>query len=108
MRYGDDWICFANNRQGVEQMRAKATAFLNQQLGLTVNPKIDVVVRASKGISYLGVDIWPNGRRLQRTVSQRVIKRITIHNSASYMALVATHSKQKRKRKTEWKLLDML
>jgi hypothetical protein len=108
MRYGDDWICFAGNRQTIEQMRLQATTFLNQKLGLTVNPKIDVVSQVLKGISFLGVDLWPNGRRLQKSVNQRIYKRITPNNTASYMALIATNSKQKRINDAEWQLLDLL
>jgi hypothetical protein len=108
MRYGDDWICFANNQHTIEQIRIQATDFLSQELGLTVNPKINVVRKVSKGISYLGVDIWTNGRRLQKSVSQRVNKRIAPNNAASYMALIAANSKRKRVNDAEWQLLDFL
>lgn len=82
----------------------QATNFLNQQLWLTVNPKIDVVSKASKGISYLGVDIWSSRRKLQQKVRTRISERATVQNVASYKSLVLTHDKTKKLRELGWLL----
>lgn len=96
MRYGDDWLCFASSQQELEHIKAWATVFLSHILKLTINPKLNHVTATKKGISYLGVDIWPTGRRLQPAVSARIVSKLTPQNAASYLALVSAHEKQKR------------
>jgi hypothetical protein len=106
LRYGDDWLCFASSKAELEQIRTQAVAFLSDALSLTVNPKIDHIRQADKGVSYLGVDIWPHDRRLQPKVRNSVAQRISPDNSSSYKALVAAHEKAKRLRELNWLMLE--
>jgi hypothetical protein len=106
LRYGDDWLCFAETKSQLECIRQAAVVFLEEELSLTINPKIDRVQPAYKGTSYLGVDIWPNGRRLQPRVRNRVKERVNTQNVASYQALVAAHEKRKRLKAFNWQLLE--
>ncbi|HSW37023.1 MAG TPA: hypothetical protein VLG37_01485 [Candidatus Saccharimonadales bacterium] len=104
LRYGDDWLCFVSDRSTAFQSRGKALQKL-AGLSLDINPKVDHVAPTWKGIAYLGVDMWPNGRRLQLIVQERVNQRIDSHNVASYRALVATHQKPKRLKELNWRIV---
>jgi hypothetical protein len=107
MRYGDDWLCFMPSKAAALQLRRSAVQKLDQ-LSLCINPKIDRVEPARKGVAYLGVDIWPTGRRLQPSVSKRVRTRLGTHNAASYRALVSAHQKSKSLKELDWQLADQL
>jgi hypothetical protein len=96
LRYGDDWLCFAKTEVEAGQIRELSKSFLNNELSLTLNPKIDHIRSAHSGVSYLGVDIWSHGRRLQPAVRDRIEKNFNAHNAASYKALVASHEKSTR------------
>ena len=78
------------------------------QLSLFINPKIDNIEQSRKGVAYLGVDIWPHGRRLQSHMSKRVATRLAPSNAASYRALIATHEAGKQVRNFDWLLSDLL
>ena len=108
MRYGDDWLCFAKNRDKLEYIRQKASAFLQHELALSLNPKVDHFQPTYKGISYLGVDIWPTGKRLQPKIRRRVRQRFNSRNSASYRALILAHENKERLKEFDWSLLDRL
>lgn len=105
LRYGDDWLCFADSRQATELIRSQASLFLEQELSLIVNPKIDLVSPARLRVSYLGVDIWPTGRRLQKSVLSRVNQRLTSQNVGSYKAHIVAHEKPKRQKELNWQLI---
>jgi hypothetical protein len=107
LRYGDDWLCFVNNRNELEQLRTEATNFLMDNLSLTINPKINRLQPARQGVSYLGVDIWPNGHRLQKPVRQRIIHRLDKRNASNYRALVEAHEQSKWLKYVHWRLLDL-
>ena len=102
MRYGDDWLCFVQARSGLEILRGKSKFFLTNNLSLTVNPKIDYLQPAWKGVSYLGVNIWPHGRRLQPQMHKRISDKLTTNNVASYRALIATHETSKQLKNFDW------
>jgi len=107
LRYGDDWLCFADKRVELEAMRAKSVTFLREELSLRVNPKIDYIRPAYRGVEYLGVQIWPSGRRLQLKPRQRVINRLQTSNASSYKALVAVHEKPRRLKSLNWRLMEI-
>jgi hypothetical protein len=106
LRYGDDWLCFAEGSEAIELIRLSSIEFLHKELSLTVNPKIDCASKVHKGVSYLGVDIWPNGTRLQPSVQKRIQDRITLQNAASYRSLVFSYQKTRRLKELDWHLID--
>ncbi len=105
MRYGDDWLCFdSQNRLG--HIRQAALIFLRQELSLTLNPGVDRCQPVHRGISYLGVDIWPTGKRLQPGVRRQVNQRLNRRNFASYKALIKAHEKSVKLNELDWRLLQ--
>jgi hypothetical protein len=50
--------------------RKKAEDFLRCELNLNVNPNVNLINPVHKGVSYLGVDLWSSGRRLDRDATE--------------------------------------
>lgn len=66
LRYGDDWLCFMDDKAQLENARIMAEDFLRYELNLDVNPNVNLINPVRKGVSYLGVDLWSSGRRLDK------------------------------------------
>lgn len=105
LRYGDDWLCFARDRHEITTIQHQSRELLNDGLLLTVNPKLDRISPVHRGVSYLGVDIWSHGRRLQCRMRTRVLERVNASNISSYRALLAAHEKPKKVKYLDWQLL---
>jgi hypothetical protein len=65
-RYGDDFICFTDNQANAESIRDQSVKFLKETLFLTTNPKLDALHSVRNGVSYLGINFWPNDITLMR------------------------------------------
>lgn len=108
LRYGDDFILLGNRRESLENYRDKAIEFLREKLALEVNPKSDIMVKVKHGLHFLGTEIFPDGRRLNKRNQARIKKRLTLINAASYAGLIKKHSKQKKIYEFNWRLARML
>lgn len=108
LRYGDDWLCFSYSRAELEHIRAEARDFLTAELGLSVHPNVDAIKLVRTGISYLGVDLWPTGRRLDKDASSKMAANLNIRNVPSYKSLLAHHQSIKQIRRFDWLLMERL
>lgn len=106
VRYGDDFLCFGRSKKELDKIRAATGVFLQAELNLRINPKVDKLQPAYKGIDYLGVNIWPDGRRLQLKVRWRMNQRLNRVSMASYRALVKAHERPKYLKNLDWRLLE--
>lgn len=97
LRYGDDFIIIAPNRIVLENMRAQTIIFLKNVLGLEINHKHNIILPVRKGIHFLGVEIYPTGRRLKAKNWHRVQSNLNRQNVASYYGLIKQHQKKKIK-----------
>src|SRR3989339_178949 len=88
LRYGDDFIIIAPKREIVENMRKQMIFFLNNSLGLVLNPKNDIILPVRRGIHFLGVEIYPTGRRLKNRIWQRAQIKLNERNISSYSGLI--------------------
>jgi hypothetical protein len=59
-----------------------------------------------RGVKFLGVDLFPSGRRLKFRNRHRAESRLTSVNVSSYRGLVATHENRRYRRYFEWILFD--
>lgn len=91
LHYGDDFIIISSNRTQLDEIREKAVLFLKNQLGLEINRKNDIIVPVRRGIYFLGVEIYPTGRRLKQKIWQRAQNRLNQRNISSYHGLVKQH-----------------
>ncbi len=93
LRYGDDFIIIMNSRDKAEEFRQKTTNFLAQTLSLHINHKYDEIRKVRHGLHFLGVEIFPRGKRLNRRNQTRVFRRAQISNLSSYASLLQNHEK---------------
>ena len=108
VRYGDDFVLWCKDEPAAREFQIVGTQFLVDQLGMDVNLKHDRVQPAHAKLAYLGVDLWPSGRRLQMRTKQRISKRIELKNVASYQTLIQHHQPRRYSRQFIWKILDII
>jgi hypothetical protein len=108
LRYGDDWLCFANSKQELESMRKQAIRFLDTELSLSVHKKINVIKPVRKGVSYLGVDIWSKGRRVDADAIAKMEKNLSLRNVTSYKSLLSKHQPGKSIDRFEWTVTGII
>jgi retron-type reverse transcriptase len=108
VRYGDDFVLWCENELMAREARAAGEGFLKDYLRLAINAKHDRVQPASTVLPYLGVDLWPEGRRLQPRVGSRIGQRLDTRNLASYRALLRSHQPARRLRSFAWKSIDII
>ena len=108
LRYGDDFILFCKNKEQAEHFRSESSAFLKERLFLAVNVKNDFVVKARHGIHFLGVEIFPFGRKLKKRVWKKTLENLRPRNSSSYSGLVRQHSNRKRIKELDWRIFNIL
>ena len=108
MRYGDDFIMIEKNFQKLSSLREQATDFLHSVLKLNINPKSDKILKSKQGLKFLGVVIWPSGRRLSKRNEVRVQEKLTLTNVASYRGVVTQHTSDKKIREFSWITLEKL
>jgi hypothetical protein len=108
VRYGDDFVLWYNTELQARQAQTVATRFLLDELQLSINPKHDHVQLVARKLAYLGVDLWPNGRRLQRRVNKRIVQRARPTNLASYRTLIKNHQPKRYAKRFLWGSVDII
>jgi hypothetical protein len=106
MRYGDDWLLFGQNDQETQKMRELTVKFLSEELKLRISPKLDYVQPTYRGLTYLGVDIWPRGLRLTKSTKDRMLRRLSVENYSSYDSLVKKFSSSKYVKRFIWSTIN--
>ncbi len=97
LRYGDDFIIIAPSRVILENIRLQTLFFLKNSLGLEINRKNDIILSMRLGIHFLGVEIYPTGRRLKAKNWSRLQNKLNQCNMASYYGLINQHQQKKLK-----------
>lgn len=108
IRYGDDFILWAADRQTTGQFKRAGADFLSSQLRLGLQPGSTVVQPVRKKLHYLGVDFFSGGRRLDARARQRVATRSDISNSASYHSLVRQNMPARYLERYNWQRYGQL
>ncbi len=108
LRYGDDFLLFEKDKFRLEQMRLEVMSFVAEELKVQINPKNDIIVKAGNGLKYLGVDLWPTGRRLKKRNRIRVEERLNSRNLSSYSGFIRQHEGQKIRKWLDWHILSKL
>ena len=74
LRYCDDFLFFANNKDELHDIAAKITAFCRDKLHLTLS-KCDLFP-VSRGVDFLGYRHFPKYILLRKSTAQRAKRRI--------------------------------
>jgi RNA-directed DNA polymerase len=107
LRYGDDWLCFAKTKAELELIQEQALAFLSQELKLTVNPKLNHISPVHRGVTYLGIDLWPSGHRITAQTRTRMRHKINTKNYVSYESLTRQFTNKRGVKRFYWQTLDI-
>lgn len=108
LRYGDDFIVIEKDKVELTRIREEIIDFLITILRLTVNPKNDIIIKATAGLKFLGVKIYPHGRKLSFRNWQRVSGKMNLNNIASYRGLVSQHGTNKQIKQLNWQIKELL
>jgi len=108
VRYGDDFLVYAADAGCATRFRRSVGAFLHEALHLEINSKQDTFVRPWQGLNVLGMEIFPNGRRLNRRNRARIMKRLNFANSPGYHGILRYHGNEKARERFDWRVLGML
>lgn len=108
LRYGDDFIIIEENMEDLKKIREITANFLEENLRLKVNSNNDIIVKTKWGLKFLGVKIFPKGRRLNKRNLQRIHDRISLKNISSYAGLTKKHGNDKKIRYFNWLLINKL
>ncbi len=107
VRYGDDFVLWCQDEAAANEAQRVGTQFLADYLCLEVNPRHDRVQSAGQRLDYLGVQLWPSGRRLAPTMQRRIARKLTLDNIASYEALLQHHMPARYHQRWQWEKLDI-
>ena len=108
LRYGDDFLIFESDRNSLEKIKTQAVSFLDEKLNLHINPKNDIIIKPKQGLHFIGVDIFPFGRRLKKRNWKKVVSNLNKQNFSSYLGLIKKHSKRKRVREINWRIYGLI
>jgi len=108
LRYGDDFILIENDLQKLKQARMQVIHFLKTVLKLGLNPKHDRIIKVGHGLKFLGVVIYPKGRKLKKRNLNRIARRLSLKNVGSYYGLLQKHGNLKGRKKIQWKIHELI
>ena len=77
IRYADDFVVLANNREWLEIILPEIRNFLANRLKLTLHPNKVSIKTLASGIDFLGWVHFPDHRVLRTTTKRRAISRVT-------------------------------
>lgn len=83
VRYMDDFVLFAQDKEQLLSWRANVLEYLESHLGLTVKPEAIRVNHRLHGLPYLGTRIFPSLIRWQQSSFRRSYKKF-LHRSVEY------------------------
>jgi len=89
-------------------MKTQSVSFLKEKLNLRINPKNDIIIKPKQGLHFIGVDIFPFGRRLKKRNWKKIIDNLEEKNFSSYLGLVKKHSNRKKIRETNWRIYGLI
>ena len=108
LRYGDDFIIISDNLNKLKLTREEVKKFLVENLRLEINAQNDIIVKAKRGLKFLGIKIFPKGKTLNKRNWQKARARLNLRNISSYSGLVRKYSAEKRIKEFNWIILDKL
>ncbi|MFA4891591.1 MAG: reverse transcriptase/maturase family protein [Candidatus Gracilibacteria bacterium] len=108
LRYGDDFVIFSRNKDELLRIKALTANFIENDLKLSLHAKNNLVVETKHGLKFLGVVLYPSGRRLSKRNQIRIKDRLDFHNSGSYWGVVSKHGNAEKIKEFQWDLLNSI
>ncbi len=76
VRYMDDMVVFGDDKRALMKIKSKMEAFLESRLALALKSEVTCLNRASHGLSFLGMRIFPRFIRVRPENRRRSLKRM--------------------------------
>lgn len=108
VRYGDDFVLWCKDELSAHEAQIVVTQFLTDHLLLKINPLHNHIQPVNNKLAFLGVEIWPNGRRLSPRIIRRIDERIDMSNATSYYSLVKYHQPTRYQKRFMHKIIDLI
>ena len=106
LRYGDDFVLFVDTKEQAEQAKEIATQWLLDKLRLKVHIKNNIVVKANRGLLFLGHQIYPSsGISIDRCMVSKIERKISQSSAGTYQAMYITKRQAKR---LPWLLRELI
>jgi RNA-directed DNA polymerase len=99
IRYTDDFVIISTDKLYLEDLIPKLQEFLKENLKLEIHPSKISVRKARQGIDFLGYVVLPRYRLLRARTKRRILRKINLDNSSSYLGLLNHCSGYNLKRK---------
>lgn len=106
LRYGDDFIVFEHKSEKLPLLRAAIIEFLQTRLKLSVNAKMDRIIKITHGLKFLGVRLWQHGIVLNKRNSLRINQQLVTNNVSSYSGLVRRYGTVKQVKFFNWSVCE--
>lgn len=68
---------------------------MSNKLRLEINTHNDIIIKASRGVRFLGAVVQPYSRRLNKRNNRRLRRRVNLNNLSSYSGLISQYEKDK-------------
>ena len=103
LRYMDDFVLFGDRREDLQYLRKHISCFAGEHLGLRLKEKGTFVNRSGRGLSFLGMSIYPalvrqlsrnrrrSRRRLYRCVEAWKAGRLEEESMSRAAGAIVTH-----------------
>lgn len=108
VRYGDDFVLWLPDEYRARQTQVIGSQFLYDELKLRINARHDLIQPVRQRLAYLGVDIWPEGVRLQKRTQKRIAYSLNTSSAASYFALTKQYLPPRYHKRLARNLLDII
>jgi len=72
MRYNDDFIVLLDDKKQLHQIKDQLTQFVEERLGLEINPKKTAIRPIQLGVEFCGRKVFPTGYKLRKSTALRV------------------------------------
>jgi hypothetical protein len=96
LRYGDDFILFANSENDVIKYKAITVDYINDSLGLAVHTKNTAVIKVSDGLHFLGSTIYAGSHFPENSYISKIYKSSNMYELIAYKACQKSKSHQKQ------------
>lgn len=82
LRYMDDFVIFSHDKQELKALEKQIIVFLENKLGLQLNPASCFLNQRANGLGFLGARIFPDNMRIRRENLKRVCKKMKARERA--------------------------
>ncbi len=106
LRYGDDFVIFHKDQKNLLQIKEQTTSYIENNLNLKLHSKNNLIIEAKHGLKFLGVVMYPKGRKLTKRNKNRIHSRVNSRNSGSYWGVMLQHTSPKKLKSFQWDLVN--